>query len=188
MLIVYNVLQEAYYHKFLHSSLYKKYMNEILMNTEIRLHKTGLGKIPPKKEKNTNKTPVVANSNEEDSLWMRPRQVKQMQLGSIDSTGRFIRNFKSEPDSSEETDSINSQNRFLNGDDDDAWSLGVDSNPEAKNGAENPRENKFKFNFEKLMNFIPLNSRSTTSKHDEQELAERVAASLVNDVIKSNQL
>ena len=50
------------------------------------------------------------------------------------------------------------------------------------------REKKFKFNFEKLMNFMPLNSRNAVSKNEEQELADRVAASLVNDVIRSNQL
>jgi len=184
MLIVYSVLDEVYYQKYLNSHLYKKYINEILFNTEIRLNKeeSKLGKQPDKssrtlKSKNTN--------NDDDSLWMRPKEVRQLQLGSIDSTGRFIRNFKSEPDSSGETDSITSQNKLINeyGADDDAWSLGTDSNLEAPKTFDPKR---LKSKFEKLINFIP--NRHSSSKNDEQEMAEKIAASLVNDVIRSNQL
>lgn len=182
MLIVYSVLEELYYQKFLNSHMYKKYVSEITFNTEIRINKEA-SKLS-KSEELTKKTNSLKNVNkEEDSLWKRPKELRQLQLGCIDSTGRFIRNFKSEPESHGDTDSITSQNKLLNGTEDDAWSLDADINIETTKAFDSK---SLKSKFEKLISFIP--SRNSSSKNEEQEMAERIAASLVNDVIRSNQL
>ncbi len=187
MLIVFNMLEKIYFNKFLNSSLYKTYINEIIVNSEIASDNTN------NKHDMNNKKNIEINNNKktspvinDDALWIRPNETSNMQLGKIDSTGRFIRNFKIQPE--ESTDMLN---RLV--DDDDPWNLFNDNNTKtvlkgtpATNSVSLVEKSKSKF--EKLINLIPINGLSSKSDEEEREIAERMAAMLVNDVIRQNQL
>ncbi len=188
MLIVFSMLEKIYFKRFLNSTLYKTYINEITVNSEIASDKAIIKNDNNKKNieinNNTNKkiSPVI----NDDPLWVRSNESNNMQLGKIDSTGRFIRNFKIQPEESTEM-----LNRLV--DDDDPWNLFNDSNTKtvlkgtpASNSVSLVEKSKSKF--EKLINLIPINGLSSKSDEEERELAERMAAMLVNDVIRQNQL
>jgi hypothetical protein len=184
MLIVYNVLEKVYFQKFLNSSLYKKYTNEIVSNTVFGMNK--MSKIEKAVKQQKEESGKVLK---EEPLWKRANS-KTMQLGLIDSTGRFIRNFKTNIDN--ERENIDEENDIMEklADDDDVWSLKLDDNfnLDLKNAANNSLDKKLKNKFDKLINLLPINNGRSKSTEDEQEIAERIAAMLVSDVIKANQL
>lgn len=205
MLIIFNILDKVYYKRFLSSYLYKNYMNEIIVNSNItksdKIEKkdTKITKRNEDEDKDKKKTSFFFD----DPLWPRSTESSNMQLGKIDSTGRFIRNFKMKPD--ESNDMLNK----LSDDYDDAWNLFNTSNTQTVlkdtstssiaeninsnvNNSNNNNSKKMKSKFEKFIDFIPLNglnfASNSKSIEEEREMAERVAQMLVNDVIRQNQL
>lgn len=189
MLIVFNILEKIYFKKFLNSTLYKTYINEIIVNSEIASDKTPSNKNDTSNKKNNeinNNNKKISQVINDDPLWIRPNESNNMQLGKIDSNGRFIRNFKIQPE--ESTDMLN---RLV--DDDDPWNLFNDTNTKTVLKGTSATSSvslveKSKSKFEKLINLIPINGLSSKSEEEEREIAERMAAMLVNDVIRQNQL
>lgn len=127
----------------------------------------------------------------DEPLWSNSLG-SSMQIGSIDSNGRFVRYLKSERVLVNGNDSYTSQTNSLSND--DAWNLNDTSSfdtTETKSLSANSNSNMFKFRtkFDKLINLIPLNVRSSSSRStdDEYEIAEKIAANLVNEVIQINQ-
>ena len=185
MLIVYNVLDKVYFEKFLNSSLYKKYTNEVVSNTVFSTSKIN------KTEKSVKQKEEPSKAIKDEPLWKRANS-KSMQLGLIDSTGRFIRNFKTNLDN--EGENFDEEKAIMEklADDDDVWSLKLDDNfnLDLKNAENNSLDKKLKNKLDKLIGLLPINSGRSSSKsmEDEHEIAERLAAMLVSDVIKSNQL
>ena len=185
MLIVYNVLDKVYFEKFLNSSLYKKYTNEVVSNTVFSTSKIN------KTEKSVKQKEEHSKAIKDEPLWKRANS-KSMQLGLIDSTGRFIRNFKTNLDN--EGENFDEEKAIMEklADDDDVWSLKLDDNfnLDLKNAENNSLDKKLKNKLDKLIGLLPINSGRSSSKsmEDEHEIAERLAAMLVSDVIKANQL
>ncbi len=194
MLIVLNVLDKIYLKRFTDSFLYKNYMSEILANSNPdTINSTSSNQTAPKPAKATE---LAAKPKPNDSLpssfYSTP---KTMQLGKIDSTGRFIRNFKIVPDESSEMLS-----RLAADDDfamDDAWTLNTSAELRINQDFSSPSSavNTFtsakkiaKSKLEKLIDLIPIVGQNHHSKssQEEREMAERMAEMLVNDVIRQN--
>ncbi len=161
MLIVFNILDKIYFKKFLASILYQKYISEIKINS--KQSNTQLIKKSssvPKKTSLPIKNSNINNLNSNNDLWSRPNATS-MQFGKIDSTGRFISHFRS---------------------DEDAWSLDdTDSNMDCLS-----KQNRNSHNglIEKIINLLPLNNPKHTA--EELEMAEKMAAMLVQDVVNQN--
>lgn len=162
MLIVFSILDKVYFKKFLASSLYQKYITEIKVNSkQSSTHLIKKQKSIPKPSPLTIRASTTSNDNKNNNsadLWSRPN-AKHMQFGKIDSTGRFISHFRS---------------------DEDAWSLD-DSEYDYNN--KNSGQNGL---IDKLINLLPLNSPKHTA--EELEMAEKMAAMLVQDVVNQNHL
>ena len=205
MLIVFSILERVYFRKFLASSTYRKYRDEISINSSYL--STKMKKSPTVKNlkksttsttattpKNTSNTKAQSPSNflDDESLWARP-QADNMQIGRIDlTTGRYIRNLKMEPEYEKDLDEEENEHRlgqiskdarlsFNFPPDDDIWT--IENEPLTRDKSK-LNESKLKSKLGRLMNMIPLRSR--TNNQDEQELAEKFAAVLVNDVVRAN--
>lgn len=162
LLIVYNILDKRYFESFLNSKMYLKYKSEILENTKFEqkiVLETG--------EKPISKEPKSENFE----LW------SNIQIGKIDKVGKFIRYLEREP-SRKKTHLP--ENYF----DDDIWQLYDDSE---NNIQLNKKNNNFslKEKLEKFKSYMPLGTGSKFTP-DDYETAERIAANLVNEVIKLN--
>jgi hypothetical protein len=80
MLVVFNILEKVYFKRFLVSSLYKKYINEIKLNSQLNSSKLNENK------QNKKETPVNLNkigTNNNNDLWSRPKNVSNMKFGNI---------------------------------------------------------------------------------------------------------
>ena len=81
MLVVFNILEKVYFKRFLVSSLYKKYINEIKLNSQLNSSKLNENK------QNKKETPVnlnkETNNNNINDLWSRPKNVSNMKFGNI---------------------------------------------------------------------------------------------------------
>lgn len=101
MLIVFNILDKIFFKKFLSSSLYKKYISEIKINSEQSTNTNSRIKIESHQIKKT--------SLKETELHYRPN-ASNMQFGKIDSTGRFVSHFRNNDDAW----SLDDSDDFLN--------------------------------------------------------------------------
>lgn len=172
LLIVYSVLEKVFFNKFLNSPMYKKYIDEILSNTII---KSNPETIQEKKMEAKPKTDFI-----DETLWSNELG-SNMQIGSIDSTGRFIRYLKIEPE-------IENQNNSLSNE--DAWNLNDSTSLDTLDTKSSPGSSnifKIKTKLDKFINMIPINGR-TKYTQDDYQLAEKIASNLVNEVIQLNQL
>ncbi len=183
-----------------------KYVNEIANRTIVKMSNLSsslsssnsfLNKKSKREENHQNKSPVlVSNPIHEPKL-------DKMQIGSIDSTGRYIPFLKHNPEDVDNVDnksalSANSGDNLNN-----VWNFGnelsiLDSNFDVKSiGSQRSRLRK-KFN--RFLDILPLNKdkrdRSSSSNNefgfsddiDDKEMAERIAAMIVNDVMKANNM
>ncbi|CAF0881051.1 unnamed protein product, partial [Brachionus calyciflorus] len=156
--------------------MYEKYVHEVLCNSKFE-------QLTIKKEPNE----VTKENNlikQNESLWSNPLSSK-MQIGQIDNTGRFIRFLES--DHKIEKSSRSTTNDKVNLDDEgDIWNLEDENENSKKNSSSNLFDLKNKF--DKILNMIPINVRSSSKfSNDDYELAEQIAANLVNEVIQLNQ-
>ena len=81
MLVVFNILEKIYFKRFLVSSLYKKYINEIKLNSQLNSSKLNENK-QNKKETPVNLNKIETNNNNND-LWSRPKNVSNLKFGNI---------------------------------------------------------------------------------------------------------
>lgn len=158
MLIVFNIFDKVFFKKFLSSSLYKKYISEIKINSEQSTNTNSRIKKEPHqiKKKSLKETNKILDKD----LHYRPN-ASNMQFGKIDSTGRFVSHFRNN---------------------DDAWSL--DDSDDFLN--KNQNQSGIKLKFDKLINMLPLSGNKHTN--EEMEMAEQMAAMLVSEVVSQNHL
>jgi hypothetical protein len=137
-------------------------------------------------------------------LWSRPND--RMQIGSIDRTGRYVPYLKHEP-VNDDADSGNHEASLE--DMNDAWNIKNDGgelepNIDINNIVHVPAKSKLRKKFNRFLDMLPMNrggrqrsrSRSTETsgyfrvpdqeEDDEEKIAERIAAMIVSDVMKSN--
>ena len=174
MLIVFNILDKVYFKKFLESNLYKKYITEIKNSSQL----VPVQKNQIKFHRENNKAKI--NESNADSLWSRPET--NMQLGKIDSNGRYISQFgKSSIKVETNLIDIFSDSHV---DLDDAWSLNTFESPDASKS--NPSSSNIKLKLEKFLNMLPANYSKKTN--EDIEIAEQLADMLVKDVERDNNL
>ena len=177
LLIVYNILEKVFFKRFLNSSLYKKYINEIMFNSNIINEPVKANKVQVKK------LGKKENVLKEEPLWVRP-QDGNLQLGKINSNGRYISILN---DAKHDYLQQDIQSYKEN---DDAWDL--DKNELENFSIESNRfENRMKQKLEKLISKISLNglgSNFNKNLAEDEEMAERAAAILVKDVIEANKI
>lgn len=160
-----------------------------------------------KTTKNSETKPQIESSSKASVLPLWSRSVNKMQIGSIDQTGRYIPHLKHDPEDQEDdeidlatSDDLNSAWN-LNGD----FSSVLDSNFDV-NALSSSTKTRFRKKFNRLLNLLTINkgnrerssSRSSNEngyfrvadmdEEDEKKLAEKIAAMIVNDVMKTNQL
>ena len=170
MLIVFSILEKIYFKKFLASPLYQKYISEIKINSKQSNTTHQINRKPFKSVPKATSLPIKNQSNmnnhtnSSNDLWSRPNATS-MQFGKIDSTGRFINHFRS---------------------DEDAWSLNNDS--DSSIDCMNNKHNRNGQNglIDKIINLLPLSNPKHTT--EELEMAEKMAAMLVQDVVNQNHL
>ncbi len=92
--------------------------------------------------------------------------IKQKIKGKIDSTGRFINNLRTKEE------------------DDDAWSLEDDNEEYFERNK--TKQNSFKLKFDKFINMLPLTTTTPKHTNEELEMAEKMAAMIVQDVVNQN--
>ena len=168
LLIIFNILDKRYFEKFLNSEMYQKYRNEIFGN--ISFEKNLL-----KKEITT----ITKEKAESGELWSNSLS-QNMQVGTIDKFGRFIRYLERETGSKK---SLEPQIDI----EDDIWQLYDDTEHFIQLSKKNNSNSlSLKERIEKLKNYMPLRSTSKFTQ-DDYENAERIAANLVSEVIQLNQ-
>ncbi|RNA28382.1 A-kinase anchor mitochondrial-like [Brachionus plicatilis] len=166
LLIIFNILDKWYFKKFLNSEMYQKYKSEILSNTKFEQNLF--------LKENSSCTEKKCESGE---LWSNPLSVN-MQIGKIDKFGRFIRFLDREPGSKKNRETqLNYE--------DDIWELYDDSDQFIQLSKKSPNFT-LKEKLGKLKSYMPMRSASKFTP-DDYETAERIAANLVNEVIKLNQ-
>ena len=174
MLIVFTILDKVFFKKFLESNLYKKYITEIKSSSQ--LVPAQKNQIKLHKENNT----VKINASNVDSLWSRPKT--NMQLGKIDSNGRYISQFgKSSIKADTNLIDLFSESHV---DLDDAWSLNTFESPDRTKS--NASSSNIKIKLEKFLNMFPANYSKKTN--EDIEIAEQLADMLVKDVERDNNL
>lgn len=164
MLIVFSILESVYFERFLHSPMYKKYKSELFVNT------TTTTKTTTRRQLSQNTQPTQTRcevGNDEEVVVVDEKEKDKWEKES--AGGCKIPH------------------------EDSTWGLSMEdggndvSKMASTSGAYNL--NSFRRKLDKFKNLISLSARQRKSiEDDEYELAQKVAAQLINDVIRSNQL
>jgi hypothetical protein len=164
-------------------------------NSSLNKRVSNEDKLP--KNKQVQLKPVTVTTTQ-SHLWSRPND--SMQIGSIDSTGRYVPYLKHDP--------VDDDTDMTVGNINDAWDLKndeIDPNFDLNNVVHTSSKSKLRKKFNRFLNMLPMKnrngrqrsrSRSTETgvyfrvpnqdEDDDEKMAERIAAMIVNDVMKAN--
>lgn len=211
MLIIYSLLEKVYFNRFLSSQLYLKYVNEVLNRAIITMSKSSslssdssssLSSSNSSLNKRTEAAGSIAKSSQlspkaSDTFNSTRPSLDKMQIGSIDSTGRFIPYLKHEPES-DDTEVRSSEAANL---------PEVESTFDLNNIVHISRKSKMQKRLNKFLDLLPIGGRNRSRSksndatgyysrvpavgsddEDEEKMAEKIAAMIVSDVMRTNQL